>query len=91
MATPLTKDEEDWQALAHPLARLGVPEGGRVKKLRAVEDQSAPPEERMSEFGRINSIGGGRLMCAGGDGTGSVSTLTIQSYPLRVEQLEQTA
>ena len=25
------------------MARLGVPVGGRVRKLRAVEDQSAPP------------------------------------------------
>jgi|GEM_PF-1527286 len=34
------------------MARLGVPVGGRVKKLRAVEDQSAPiPEERTSELG----------------------------------------
>ena len=34
------------------MARLGVPVGGRVKKLRAVEDQSAPiPEEKTSELG----------------------------------------
>jgi hypothetical protein len=34
------------------MARLGVPVGGRVKKLCAVEDQSAPiPEERTSELG----------------------------------------
>jgi hypothetical protein len=34
------------------LARLGVPVGGRVKKLCVVEDQSAPiPEERTSELG----------------------------------------
>jgi hypothetical protein len=36
------------------MARLGVPVGGRVRKLRAVEDQSAPiPEEITSELGRI--------------------------------------
>jgi len=36
------------------LARLGVPVGGRVRKLRAGEDQSAPiPEEITSEVGRI--------------------------------------
>jgi hypothetical protein len=36
------------------MARLGVPVGGRVKKLRAVEDPSAPiPEEMTSELGRI--------------------------------------
>jgi len=36
------------------MARLGVPMGGRVRKLRAVEDQSAPiPEEIMSELGGI--------------------------------------
>ena len=34
------------------MARLGVPVGGRVRRLRAVEDQSAPiPEERTSELG----------------------------------------
>jgi len=34
------------------MARLGVPVGGRVRKLRAVDDQSAPiPKERMSESG----------------------------------------
>jgi hypothetical protein len=34
------------------MARLGVPVGGPVKKLRAVEDQSAPiPEEKTSELG----------------------------------------
>jgi hypothetical protein len=36
------------------MARLGVPVGGRVRKLRAVEDQSAPiPEEITSELGGI--------------------------------------
>jgi len=36
------------------LARLGVPVGGRVRKLRAVEDHSAPiPEEGTSEIGGI--------------------------------------
>ena len=35
-------------------ARLGVPVGGRVRKLRAVEDHSAPiPKERTSELGGI--------------------------------------
>jgi hypothetical protein len=34
------------------MARLGVPVGGRVRKLHAVEDQSAPiPEEITSELG----------------------------------------
>jgi hypothetical protein len=34
------------------MARLGVPLGGRVRKLRAVEDQSTPiSEERTSELG----------------------------------------
>jgi len=34
------------------MARLGVPVGGRVRKVRAVEDHSAPiPEERMSKLG----------------------------------------
>ena len=36
------------------MARLGVPVGGRVRKRRAVGDQSAPiPEEVTSELGRI--------------------------------------
>jgi len=53
LATPLTRDEEDWKALAPWLmARLGGPVGGRVRKLRAVEDQSAPiPRERTSKLG----------------------------------------
>ena len=34
------------------MARFGVPGGGRVRRLRAVEDQSAPiPEETTSELG----------------------------------------
>ncbi len=42
------------------MARLGVPVGGRVRKLRAVEDQSAPiPEERTSELG--GGKGGGQV------------------------------
>jgi hypothetical protein len=33
------------------MARLGVPVGGRVRRLRAVEDQSAPiPEEGTSKL-----------------------------------------
>ena len=45
-------------------ARLGVPMGGRVRKLRAVEDQSAPiPEEITSKFGGTYFLkGAGRLM-----------------------------
>ena len=36
------------------MARLGVPVGGRVRKSRAVEDQSAPiPEEKASKIGRM--------------------------------------
>ncbi len=36
------------------MARLGVPVGGRVRKLRAEEDPSAPiPEEKTSELGRM--------------------------------------
>ena len=39
------------------LARLGVPVGGRVRTLRAVEDQSALiPEETTSELGGRMSI-----------------------------------
>jgi hypothetical protein len=36
------------------MARLGLPVGGWVRKLRAVEDQSVPiPEERMSKLGGV--------------------------------------
>jgi hypothetical protein len=46
------------------MARLGVPVGGRVRKLRAIEDQSAPiPEEITSGLGgSIDS--GARATCA---------------------------
>jgi hypothetical protein len=45
------------------MVRPGVPVGGRVRKLRAVEDQSAPiPEEITSELGGIILIEDGRLM-----------------------------
>ena len=37
------------------LARLGVPVGGRVRKLRAVEDQSAPIPEKLT-----SKLGGGK-------------------------------
>jgi len=50
------------------MARLGVPVGGRVRKLRAVEDQSAPiPEEITSELGRIIHMDGARSTAAVGD------------------------
>jgi len=42
------------------VARLSVPVGGRVRKLRAVEDQSAPiPEEITSELGENYLYGEG--------------------------------
>jgi hypothetical protein len=45
------------------MARVGVPVGGRVRKLRAVEDQSAPiPEEITSELGRIYLMDDDRSM-----------------------------
>jgi hypothetical protein len=47
------------------MARFGVPVGGRVKKLRAVEDQSAPiPREVTSELGGIYWMDGDRSMRA---------------------------
>jgi len=50
----ITRGELDWEALARDKARLGALRAGRVKMLRAVEDQSALiPEERTSELGRI--------------------------------------
>ena len=47
-------------------------------------------QSRIDQATLENVMGIGK-MCAGGNGTGSVSTLTMQGYPLRVEQLEQTA
>jgi hypothetical protein len=45
------------------MARVGVPVGGRVRKLRAVEDQSAPiPEEITSELRRIYLMDDDRSM-----------------------------
>ena len=39
------------------MAHLGVPVGGRVRKLRAVEDQSAPiPEEITNELGEMGNL-----------------------------------
>jgi hypothetical protein len=47
------------------MARLGVPVGGWVKKLRAMGDQSAPiPEKVTSELGRIIWKDEGRSMRA---------------------------
>jgi hypothetical protein len=46
------------------MARLGVPVGGRVRKLRAVEDQPAPiPEEITSELGGSMYRWGDRPYC----------------------------
>jgi len=40
------------------MVRLGVPVGGRVRKLRAVEDQSAPiPGEEVGKFRRKGQDG----------------------------------
>ena len=47
-------------------------------------------QSRIDQATLENVMGIGK-MCAGGDGTDSISTLTMQGYPLRVEQLEQTA
>ena len=46
------------------MARLGVPVGGRVRKLRAVEDQSAPTPDRTGKLGE-SLIGTGSSMRAG--------------------------
>ena len=50
------------------MARLGVTVGGRVRKLRAVEDQSAPiPEEIASELVETICIHGRSMrVCADG-------------------------
>ena len=54
------------------MARLGVPVGGRVRKLRAVEDQSAPiPEEITSKLGGSYFIDGGLAERAASEGKGS--------------------
>ena len=54
------------------MARLGVPVGGRVRKSRAVEDQSAPiPEERTSKLeGSYFNGEGARSTRAVGDQAG---------------------
>jgi hypothetical protein len=50
------------------MARLGVPVGGRVRKLRAVEDQSATiPEEITSELGGSIYMDGGSSTRTVGD------------------------
>ena len=50
----LKRAKENWEALAQANGTSRVPVGGWVRKLRAVEDQSAPiPEERMSKLGGI--------------------------------------
>jgi|CXWL01.1.fsa_nt_gi hypothetical protein len=47
------------------MARLGVPVGGRVEKLRAVEDQSVPiPGERTSELGGMGKEPSDRPSCS---------------------------
>ena len=58
LAAPLTRDEEIERPSLGLVARLGVPVGGRVRKLRAVEDQSVPiPKEIPSELGGVNEMG----------------------------------
>jgi hypothetical protein len=55
----LTRGEEDRKALARANGTSRRAIGGWVRKLRAVEDQSAPiPEEITSELGRIIYIVG---------------------------------
>jgi hypothetical protein len=54
------------------MARSGMPVGGRVKKLRAVEDPSAPiPEETTSELGESMYIECSFDMCMRIGSTGS--------------------
>ena len=72
-------------------SRNARPKKGLVRRPHIDRHECPPKRRKTSESGRINSIGGGRLMRAGGDGTDSISTLTMQGYPIRVEQLEQTA
>ena len=60
MATPLKRGTANPNALVGLMARLGVLLGGRVRKLRAVEDQSVPiPEAITSELGGTIYIMGG--------------------------------
>ena len=54
MATPLNSGIENRKALARANARLGVPVGERVRKLRAVGDQTDHPlERRRSKLERM--------------------------------------
>jgi len=49
------------------MVRLDVPVGGRVRKSRAVEDQSAPFPEDNERARRDHYMDGGRSTCAVGD------------------------
>ena len=46
------------------MARLGVPVSGRVKKLRAVEDPSAPIPKRGSKRSQKNKWGSQTILLA---------------------------
>jgi len=68
------------------MACLGVPVDGWVRKLRAVEDQSATiPRERTSEFGRINYMGASRSSRRGRAGK-KVGFLSILLGALEAEE-----
>ena len=70
------------------MARLGVPVDGWVRKLRAVEDQSATiPRERTSEFGRINYYMGASRSSRRGRAGKKVGFLSILLGALEVEEL----
>jgi hypothetical protein len=72
------------------MARLGVPVGGRVRKLRAVEDQSAPTPGGNERAWRDHLMDGGRSTRSGGqsgpppkDGRGKAPHLTIWNFAPR--------
>jgi hypothetical protein len=64
--------------------------GERTSKLGGSMDIVRRAQSRIDQA-TLENVMGIEKMYAGGDGTASVSTLTMQGYPLRVEQLEQTA
>jgi len=74
------------------MARLGVPVGGRVRKSRAVEDQSAPiPEEKVSKIGRMGQKRPGALHARRGWGRNDTRADPLLPERARSECARSTA
>ena len=71
------------------MARLGVPVGGRVRKLRAVEDQSAPIPEESNERAWKDHLDGLRLFDARGGSVIIPLSREWVSVSRRLKQAEQ--